>query len=260
MKLNRTELKKIIYDFNSIANRLMRVHFDEYKHVLAKFIEYIDSTEVIKEFVDDCGTPSFDIADECSQVSSSYGDAIFELGDTDQLEVANIYGILKYVLESDIHITSLGMSYASSNKYQDMVKEFNERVLMVLIRHIEGYLTKIGIDMGMDESIKYAITVNNGQVNLASDNAVINATQNNGFYSEDLIRLIQQLKNQGSALPDEDRIAIEESLEVIENESKSEKPKKSLIKTALTTIQAIKGTAEFGAAVLALVQFIQTLV
>ena len=45
-------------------------------------------------------------------------------------------------------------------------------------------------------------------------------------------------------------------LQIIEAEIVSEKPKKSMIKTAITSLQAIKGAAEFGAAVSALIQFI----
>lgn len=47
---------------------------------------------------------------------------------------------------------------------------------MVLIRHIERYLTKIGIDMGLDEKVSYLITIENRQVNIANDNSTINAT------------------------------------------------------------------------------------
>ena len=36
----------------------------------------------------------------------------------------------------------------------------------------------------------------------------------------------------------------------------SEKPKKSMIKTSMSTLQAIKGTVEFGSAAAALIQFI----
>ena len=53
--------------------------------------------------------------------------------------------------------------------------------------------------------------------------------------------------------------AINESVDVIEDEVKSAKPRKGFIKTALTGLKAIKGTAEFSAAVAALIQFVQTL-
>ena len=46
-----------------------------------------------------------------------------------------------------------------------------------------------------------------------------------------------------------------ESLEVIEAEISAEKPRKSMLKTALVTLNAVKGVAEFGAAVAAIVQF-----
>ena len=50
-----------------------------------------------------------------------------------------------------------------------------------------------------------------------------------------------------------------DSLEVIEELAKPDKPKRSFVKTAITTLKAIKGTAEFAAAVTALITFIQTL-
>lgn len=60
----------------------------------------------------------------------------------------------------------------------------------------------------------------------------------------------------GTIASDEDKEAASESLEVIEAEVVSEKPKKSMIKTAMATLQAIKGTVEFGSAAAALIQFI----
>lgn len=51
-----------------------------------------------------------------------------------------------------------------------------------------------------------------------------------------------------------------ECIEVIENEAVLEKPKKGMLKTALSTLTALKGSAEFGAAVVALIQFVEPLV
>lgn len=49
------------------------------------------------------------------------------------------------------------------NKWQDNVKEFNDRVVLVLINNVNDYLTGIGIDMGLDENVVW--NVNGGQVN-----------------------------------------------------------------------------------------------
>ena len=55
---------------------------------------------------------------------------------------------------------------SSSNKFDDKIKGFNEKNSKILIGHIEDYLTKLGIDMGMDDNAMYNISYNQGQVNI----------------------------------------------------------------------------------------------
>lgn len=151
------------------------------------------------------------------------------------------------------------MGYAHSNHYQDMVKGFNERVVFVLIRHIDRYLTKIGIEMGMDERNTYNITVKNGQVNIANDNASLVAHNTVAPLQEELGRLIQDIKSllEQHDLSEEDTDTLTCSLDVISEEMKEVKPRASFLKTAVNGIKMIKGTAEFGAAIVALIQFVQ---
>lgn len=258
MKLNRTELKKIMYDFNSISNRLLQADFNDYTDVLSKFIAYIRENDLILDYVTGCGESDQDIAQEVKIVSSSYGKAVFSLGDSDVEEVRNIFRILCHIADNKIIIHyGVALGYSHSNKYQDKIKGFNDRVVMVLIRHIERYLTKIGIDMGMDDKNIYSITVTNGQVNIANDNATINASMNNGIDLTQLSALIQAVKHETECLRDDEKEIMSSSLEVLEQELKTEKPRKSFIKTAISGINTIKGTAEFAAAVAALIQFVQ---
>ena len=58
--------------------------------------------------------------------------------------------------------------------------------------------------------------------------------------------------------PPEEKETVSECIETIET-IKDEKPKKSIIKMALTTLQGVAGTTEFLAAVASLVQYVQTL-
>ena len=88
----------------------------------------------------------------------------------------------------------------------------------------------------------------------SDDNASVTATANIGADASELEKLIAAVR--GTIASDEDKEAASESLEVIEAEVVSEKPKKSMIKTAIATLQAIKGTVEFGSAAAALIQFI----
>ena len=258
MKLNRKELRKIQYDFNSCSNRLIQANYEDYSDVLAKFVKYIDSTPIISDYIRDCGNSDLDIENEIKEVQGSYGRSILTLGKTDSEEIRNVYAVLRYLVENNSSVyCGVAMGYSSSRKWQDKIKGFNERFVMVLIRHVESYLTKVGIDMGMDEKNIYNVTVQNGQAIIANDNSSVTATANIGITANDIEQLIAAVRaNMDTLASDEDKEAATESLEVIEEEVISEKPRKSMIKTAIASLQAIKGTVEFGSAVTTLIQFV----
>ena len=259
MKLNRAELRKIIYDFNSISNRLLQADFQDYNTVLLKFIDFIKNNYLLYGYIESCGECEQDLEAEFKEVVGSYGRAIFSLGSLDEEEVSNVFSILCYIVDNNIEVHhGVAMGYSSSRSYQDKVKGFNDRVVMVLIRHIERYLTKIGIDMGVDERITYSIKVENGQVNIANDNSTINATNTvNTIDVKKLNELIEDIKENAKGISSEDEETLVSSLEVIKEESKSANPRKGFIKTAIKGLQTIKGTVEFTAATATLIQFIQ---
>lgn len=260
MKLNRADLRKILYDFNSISNRLLQADHSEHTKVVSRYVSFIKDTPVIYDYILDCGTCDQNMDVEFDEVRQSYGSCIFALGDTDAEEVRNVFAILEYIAEKSVDVSiAIAAGYTSSNKYQDRTKAFNDRVVMVLIRHIEGYLTKVGIDMGLDEKVTYSITVSNGQVNIASDNATITATNNVGVDLDRAALLINEVKAASAGITGDDKETLTDSLEVIEDQMKEDKPKKSLIKTALAGLKAIKGTVEFATAVTALAEFLQTI-
>ena len=258
MKLNRKELRKIQYDFNSYSNRLLQANYEDYADVLRKFMNYIDSTPIISDYIYGCGSCDWNLEEEIKKVRGSYGRLILSLGENDGEEIRNVYAVLKYLVENNSHVyCDISMGYSSSSKWQDKIKGFNERFVMVLIRHVESYLTKVGIDMGIDEKNIYNVTVQNGQAIIANDNSSVTATTNIGATANDIEQLIAAVRTKMDTLTsDEDKEAASESLEVIEAEVISEKPKKSMIKTAIASLQAIKGTVEFGSAVAALIQFV----
>lgn len=260
MKLNRCDLKKIIYEFNSVSNRLMQAYFQDYVDVCTKYVLFIKSTPLIYDYVRDCGPCEQNMENEFREVSQSYGRCIFSLGDTVEEEIRNVFAILEYIAEKKISIHyGIAAGYSTSRNYQDCVKGFNDRVAMVFIRHIESYLTKIGIDMGLDDKIVYSISVNHGQVNIANDNASISATNTVGVDFEQLEALINRVKDEATGISSEDSETLDDSLQVIEEQAKSGKPKKSLLRMAVTGLKAIKGTAEFAAAVATLIQFVQSI-
>lgn len=261
MKLNRIELKKILYDFNSISSRLLQADFDDFNNILRKFLNFIQNNEVIHDYILSCGECDQNIDSEFKVVRESFGHSIFTLGDTDEEETRNIHAILSYIVTNNeqIHF-GVARGYSASDKFQDEVSGFNNRVVMVLVNNIERYLTKIGMDMGIDDKISYVITVEKGQVNIASDSATINSNSVfNGIDTDKLPALIEAIKSNSGQLSREDSEILERNLDVIEAEAKNAKPRSTLLQTAIKGLEAIKGTVEFCAAVATLVQFVQPL-
>ena len=83
----------------------------------------------------------------------------------------------------------------------------------------------------------------------AAQNDDINATQNNGVDMATLKSLIANVNNNIPQDIGEDvSETLNECLEVIEEELAKPVPKKSFLKQAMTTLTAMKNTAEFGAA------------
>ena len=261
MRLNKRELRKILYDFNSYSNRLIQANYGDYTSVLQKYLNYLDSTPIIADYIKSCGECDINVKEDVKEVQHSYGREIFAPGDTEEEEVRNIYAVLRYIANENIDVyDAIAIGYAlSASKFQERVKAFNDRFVMILIGHIERYLTKVGIDMGLDEKIVYNVSVKNGQAIIATDGSTVNATNQVKADLDGLEKLIAAIKENANVLDVDSREAAYESLEVIETESAAEKPKKSMIKTALGTLKAIKGTVEFGASVAALADFIAPL-
>mgnify|MGYP000597465532 CR=1 FL=1 len=69
MKLNRKELRKIQYDFNSCSNRLLQANYEDYADVLGKFVNYIDSTPIISDYIHDCGSCDWNLESEVKEVT-----------------------------------------------------------------------------------------------------------------------------------------------------------------------------------------------
>ena len=261
MRLNRNELKKIQYDFNSFSNRLLQADFQDYTDVLGKFLNFINSNPIILDYISDCGQCDWNLEEEVEEVQSSYGRMIFSTGDNEEEEIRNVYAVLQYIVDKSIVVYyGIGMGYSSSNKFQDKIKGFNERFVMVLIRHIERYLTKVGIDMGLDDKITYNVTVQSGQAIIAMDHSTVTATNSVGVDTDTLSKLIADVRAASSGLTSEEQENVADSLEVIEAEASAEKPKKGMLRTAIATLKSIKGIKEFGEAVVELSEFVNSLI
>ena len=257
LQMSRNEFKKIIRKFNSVSNRLLQSDYSEYKKDLRKFIEYIDNTEIIKKFVDSCGECEQDMSKEFDEIANSYHKYIFSIGDTDSEEVTDVYGILRYMCMAYKGCVVDVMSvYSDSTKYNDMIKGFNHKVTMLLIRHIEIYLTEVGTDMGLDENVTY--NINGTQVNIANDNSTINAVQNNNglLNADEFKNLVSAMRDSlDCGLTDEDKADANESIDIIESELSSGNPNEETVKTRFKLLKRLDLGVKFASACCSLLTF-----
>lgn len=208
----------------------MRAQFDEYGTVLKKFVDYIESNEIIMQYICKGDTGEYDAKKDWELVVTKEG-YMFDFGPSMEEESFQIYSILKYINENIAVPYRSFFSIYGERKWQDNVKQFNDRVVLVLINNINDYLTGIGIDMGFDENIVW--NVNGGQVNIASGNAIINATQNNGLNNAELESIIKNILDNVSGLGKEDADTIIDSVEMIREEIMKPEPKRNIISNGI---------------------------
>ncbi|EHI96899.1 hypothetical protein CDLVIII_0160 [Clostridium sp. DL-VIII] len=200
----------------------------------------LDKTPIIYEYINSCNRGEFDIESEIKEVSKGYGRYIFDLGDTFKEEIFTIYNIFKYIVDNNFDMSGIARAYDTRSKtFDEIIKSFNNRVSLIFINHIADYLTKIGIEMGYDEEVKYMITNNGGQVNISRDSSTLNATQNIGTNSEELISLVKEISKllDDSSIPNDEREIIQESVETIQSELQSNEPKKGLVKSCVNGLK-----------------------
>lgn len=208
----------------------MRVQFDEYGTVLKKFVDYIESNEIIMQYICMGDTGEYDAKTDWELVVEKDG-YMFDFGPSVEEESFQIYSILKYINENVAFPDRSFFSIYGERQWQDNIKQFNNRVVLVLINNINDYLTGIGIDMGCDENIVW--NVNGGQVNIASGNAIINATQNKGVNNAELESIIKNIMDNVSGLDKEDADTIIDSVEMIREEIMKPEPKRNIISSGI---------------------------
>lgn len=237
MEMNKKDLKKMMYSFNTISSRMMRVKWDEYNMVLKKFINFIDNNEIIGDYINSGYDSNFDAEKEYNQVTTSYGDIKFNFGPTTEMESYQIYKILKHILEIDSKIHLAMIEQYNVKNFQERIKEFNDRVLLVLITNIEEYLTKVGIDMGLDENMMF--NVSGGQVNISQGNSTLNATQYNSNDFSEIDKLIREIKLDLSKLSPKDEEEAIDAIDMIRSEIENQQPKKGNIRIGIKTLAPI---------------------
>ena len=244
-------------EFVAISNRVMKSSYYEYANDLRRFCNYIEGNKLLMEFLNSCG--GFD--PKWEQILDDYilqHGSVFNFSLDDKEETSEIFSLIKAICNKNYQMLppAIYSSYSPSNKFSDMIGEFNHRVILVLINHINEYLKKVGIEMGMDDNVTVNIT-GSKQVNFAKDNASITAIQNNnGIDANELHKLIEAMKaNLNPDLSSEDRADAEESIDIIESELGSGNPDEQKVKSQFKLLKRLDVGIKFANSCCSLLTF-----
>ncbi|KGR74301.1 hypothetical protein [Ureibacillus manganicus] len=242
---NITSLK-----FRDVSSTLLNSTNDvEADRALKKFLHFINNETLIYDFIAKHNTTTFDMIEITK--ARGYHDK-FDIPLDDSEEVAFIYQLLQYVCENNIRYSSIAFGYGTSNKYRDMIREFNREVTQILYSRINRYLRELEIGMGLNEK-QGGIVINqgsNGQLIMAKHGNV-QATQNNTTSSnEELLTVIQSLITELKTNPVGDTALQEDILDDLQDiadaTQNGEQPRKSLIRRGLEKMKLINEVSKEG--------------
>lgn len=263
---DKTAFKKTLYRFNHEANILLRSNWDESPAPFKRLLDRIEAEPDVKAYLDDCvdnHTPEgFNAEENVREVAGDLGTTLINFSTIPEEESAEVYLILKEMIAQNISGRSyFYYTFASGNKFADMYKGFLDKVVRRLIANITEHLTMIGFEIGLDggDSVTNNFgSVNNLQMNQATDSSTINATQNIGIDEQALNKLIDAiLSAAGTEIDDAETIEdVRDNAEIVRAQIESGKPKRGVLKSALGFLRGVKGGVQFAVAVVQLVQFV----
>lgn len=112
----------------------------------------------------------------------------------------------------------------------------NNKATIALTTDGLEYFTERRDEKEMMDNKNVSFTVHGGQVNIASGNATINATQNNGLSASELDDIIKKITENLSGLKKEEADEITDIVEMVKEELVKPEPKVGRLRNCLTLI------------------------
>lgn len=267
-----TALKKLLFGYHVEANTMLRTGYRDVDDAISRFIAYIESEKVIRDYLEDCVEnyvpEGFDAIKTVEEVSSQYGVTFAHFSPDYRGESGEVYLILKAILDKGGMMKgNLLLGYMNgSNKYDDMVKNFMDKVVRKLVDGIDRYLTELGIEKGLSNAnyIQLQQNVNTGDnsnvaLGQSSDNSTVDVRQTNGINGRELDQLFGRLEDAFADLDDAQRAEAEVYRDGLRDALSEPNPKHSIVKAMYTGLRKINGGVQFVAALAAIGSFLQQL-
>lgn len=234
--ISKQELQKISLQFRTLSSRLLRTDSLSAIDNLKRLINYIDTVPLINKFIKDNHVCDFDIPKVLHDKQSTYGNR-FEIPIEKSKEISFTYQLLSYAANNHANYFALSWGYADRS-FNNNADRFNEIVVNPFINHIISYFEEIMIDSGMHENSNKVFHFhgpNNGQMNFSYDSSNMNAAMTVNSAAEDISKLVNNILEaiKTEKIPLEEKEELTESIEAINEEISSVKPKKKLLGTII---------------------------
>ena len=115
---NKKDLKNISRRFRVISSRVLTSGFEDIDNNLKRFVAFIESEDIIKEFIISCtdSDKDYNIEQEVKEVSKRYNGTIFDSYLLEEDEVSFTFQLLKYITEIFIYYIILYLKVFILNK------------------------------------------------------------------------------------------------------------------------------------------------
>lgn len=247
--MNRIELRKLSLEFRRLSSNLLNSTMDNADINLSRFLKYINDSALIKGFIDSkiIGV-EYDFK-KCFGFESD-GWADYDPPEDEACHIKAQYDYLVFINESDkVNVQGQAMRYSwSDRKFNAMIQKFLDMAFKPLIDYIND---QISMEMiVMDEESQQAggntfvqqIQTVNGTVNQQGSGTITN--YNTATDSEEILSIIEKLLSslpQMQGVDSEELESVRDDLEVVQEQLKTDAPKKSRLTKALAGIKKFAG-------------------
>ena len=257
------EYRKTSLEFRRLSSNFLRTTDADNFLYVKRLYAYLNDQKIIQQIINDAiSTSEYDceqfITENKHSMMRGY-EVNVPINEADHIKA--LYNLLEELAAmEDKRLYGIAVGFVSHKGFNETIQNFLDKMFKPLIDFITDSLSKemMVLEQNMPTSkFNQHIENNYGTANAGE---LISSTQNSGIDISELSKIIETIKHTSSLLENvEDKETVQEYIEVIETELNNKHPKKSLLKTAMTGLKAIKGSVEFSAAIVAIIQFIQSI-
>jgi hypothetical protein len=238
--IEQRELKKISLAFRDVASRALRSDSSEAPGNIRRLLKFVDQTSVLREEVDRAAQPGDNIEELWNKARESRRERL-DLPEDPTDELGLLHQVLKFFAKSDeggAEFWRLCYGYAGITQLKECVSEVMDDIVGKYVGHLNRVLELALLDSADPayDPRRVSISISGGenQVNIANDQATLNAQANFGPAADEILQLARQLSVISADVPE-----IKEIASAVAKEVASPNPNKFTLAAARSALENI---------------------